>query len=50
MKRLILSLAFCCIPFASGIHVSGNLLIDDSTGKQVVLQGVSHSGTEYGCV
>ncbi len=32
------------------IHVSGNKLIDDSSSREVVLQGFSHSGTEFMCI
>ncbi len=34
---------------ASGLHVSGNRILDQS-GKPVVFQGVNRSGTEYACV
>jgi endoglucanase len=36
-------------PTASGLHVSGNQLLDAS-GKVVRLHGVNRSGTEYACV
>lgn len=33
----------------SGIHVSGNVLVNDQ-GQTVVLRGVNRSGTEYACI
>ena len=33
----------------TAIHVEGNRLVDDQTKKTVVLQGFSHSGTEFAC-
>ena len=33
----------------SGIHVSGNKLVNDQ-GRKVVLRGVNRSGTEYACI
>jgi hypothetical protein len=32
-----------------GLHVSGNRIVN-SSGRQVVLQGINRSGTEYACV
>ena len=49
-KSLILTICGLVAPIVSAIHVQGNRLIDDSTGKEVVLQGFSHSGTEFQCV
>ena len=33
----------------TAIRISGNRLVDQS-GRQVVLRGVSHSGSEYHCL
>lgn len=35
---------------AKGIHIQGNRFYDDRTGQVVVLQGFSHSGTEFACI
>ncbi len=49
-KTLILTICGLVSRIVSGIQVQGNKLIDDSTGKEVVLQGFSKAGTEFQCV
>lgn len=41
--------ALCLINGASALRVSGNRFINDQ-GQTVILQGFSHSGTEFQCV
>jgi hypothetical protein len=54
IKIINLSLAAAAIlsliSSVSAIHINGNRFIDDKTGKVVVLQGFSHSGSEFACV
>jgi endoglucanase len=38
------------ISTVQGIHIKGNRFYDDVSQKIVVLQGFSHSGTEFACV
>ncbi len=48
-RTLILTICGLVTQIVTGIHVQGNKLIDDSTGKEVVLQGFSKAGTEFSC-
>ena len=49
-KSLILTICGLVSHLTTAIRVQGNRLVDDSTGREVVLQGFSHSGTEFQCV
>jgi hypothetical protein len=45
---LMIALLFL-LPITNAIRVLGNQFIDDN-GNKIILRGVSHSGSEYGCV
>lgn len=49
-KSIISTLLVISTQHVAAIHIKGNHLHDDATDKVVVLQGFSHSGTEFACV